>query len=201
MPDSTQDLLLTYGTPALALALFIGALGLPIPGTALLLAAGALARGGFVSAPAVAVTTVLAVSAAALGDGTSYLLARRGFKSFLGRLEGNATRRRAERAIERYGIFAIFFSRFLVTPLALPTNLIAGGDRYPFGRFIAICLVGETVWVVLFGGLGYLFAQSWQEIGGIAGDLGLWLAGAAITALGFYEAYKYWRHHHAGTHP
>ena len=93
------------------------------------------------------------------------------------------------------------FSRFLVTPLALPTNLIAGGDRYPFARFIAICLAGETVWVILFGGLGYLFAHSWQAIGGIAGDLGWLLAGAAIVALGFYEAYKYWRHHHAGTHP
>ena len=201
MPDSAQDLILNYGTPALALAIFIGALGLPIPGTALLLAAGALARGGSLSAPAVAVMTVLAVSAAVLGDGTSYLLARRGFKSFLSRLEGNAAWRRAERAIERYGIFAIFFSRFLVTPLALPTNLIAAGDRYPFGRFIATCLAGEAIWVILFGGLGYLFARSWQAIGGIASDIGLWLVGAAVVALGFYEAYRYWRHHHASTHP
>lgn len=198
MPDSASDLLLNYGPLALALAIFVGALGLPLPGTALLLAAGALARGGLVNAP---VAAVMAVSAAVLGDGTSYLLARFGFKPVLGRLEGNAAWRRAEQAIERWGVFAILLSRFLVTPLALPTNLIVGGDRYPFVRFISLCLAGETVWVILFGGLGYLFAESWRAIGGFAGDLGLWLTGAAVAAVGFYEAYKLWSHHHANAKP
>lgn len=191
--DSAPDLLLHYGPPALAIAIFVGALGLPLPGAAILLAAGALARGGLLNAP---VAAVLAVSAAVLGDATSYGLARLGFKPFLGRLEGNAAWRRAERAFEHRGMLAILFSRFLITPLALPTNLIAGGDRYPFARFVSACLAGETVWVVLFGGLGYLFAHSWQRIGGIANDLGLWLAGIAVAALGLYEAYVLWRHHH-----
>ena len=195
MPDSIPNLLLNYGPPALAVAIFVGALGVPLPGTTLLLATGALARGGLVSVPAVVVMAVLAVSAAVLGDGTSYGLARRGFKPFLSRLEGNSAWRRAERAFERKGAFAILLSRFLVTPLALPTNLIAGGERYPFARFVSFCLVGETVWVVLFGGLGYPFAGSWRAIGGIAGDLGLWLAVAAVVALGCYEAYHLWRHH------
>ena len=194
MPDSAPNLLLNYGPLALALAIFIGALGLPIPGTALLLAAGALARGNLVSVPVVA---ILAVSAAVLGDAASYWLTRVGFAPIVGRLEGKAAWRRAERAFERHGVLAILLSRFLVTPLALPTNLIAAGDRYPFARFFYASLVGEAVWVVLFGGLGYLFAESWQAIGGLAGDLGLWLTGTAIVTLGFYEAYRFWSHHHA----
>ena len=194
MPDLTPELLLDYGPFALALALFVGALGLPIPGTAVLLAAGALAaRGGFANAPIVA---VVAVSAAVLGDAASYGLARLGFETFLNRLGGNAAWRRAEQAFERRGVFAILLSRFLVTPLAVPINLMAGGDRYPFARFVSACLVGEAVWVALFGGLGYLFAESWQQIGGIAGDVGLWLAVAAVVAFGTYEAYQFWRHHH-----
>ena len=69
-------------------------------------------------------------------------------------------------------MLAIPLSRFLVTPLALPTNLIAAGDRYPFPRFASACLAGEAVRVTLFGGLGYLFAGSRRTIEGRAGDLG-----------------------------
>ena len=188
------DLLLNYGPPALAIVLFVGALGLPIPSTALILAAGALVREGLVDAP---LSAILAVIAAVLGDASSYLLARLGFAPILGRLEGSASWHRAERAFERWGKLAILFSRFLVTPLSLPVNAIAGAVRYPFAGFFLLCAIGEVVWVALFGGLGYLFAGSWQAIGGLAGDLGLWLTGAAIVTLGFYEAYRFWSHYHA----
>ena len=194
MPDSVLDLLLNYGPVALALVFFVGALGLPIPSTALLLAAGALARIGLVDAP---LTAILAVVAAVLGDAAGYLLARLGFAPILGRLKGNASWHRAERAFERWGKLAILSSRFLVTPLSLPINAIAGAVRYPFAGFFLLCAIGEVAWVALFGGLGYLSAGSWHAIGGAASDLGLWLAGAAVAALGLYEAYKLWGHHHA----
>ena len=38
--------LITYGAPVLALALFVGALGLPLPGTLFVIAAGAFVRQG-----------------------------------------------------------------------------------------------------------------------------------------------------------
>jgi membrane protein DedA with SNARE-associated domain len=95
------------------------------------------------------------------------------------------------------GKLAILSSRFLVTPLSLPINAIAGAVRYPFAGFLLLCAIGELAWVSLFGGLGYIFAGSWRAVGGIAGDLGLWLACASIAALGVYEAYKLWSHHNA----
>ncbi|PLS84210.1 MAG: hypothetical protein CYG60_19160 [Actinobacteria bacterium] len=198
MPDSVLDLLLNRGPPALAIVLFAAALGLPIPSTALVLAAGALAREGRVDAPLYA---ILALIGAVLGDAAGYLLARLGFAPILRRLEGSTSWHRAERAFERWGKLTILFSRFLVTPLSPPVNAIAGAVRYPFAGFFLLCAIGEVVWVALFGGLGYFFAEGWQEIGRIAGDLSLWLAGGAVVALGFYEAYKYWRHRHACTQP
>lgn len=194
MPDSVLDLLLNYGPFALALVLFLGALGLPIPSTALILAAGALAREGLLE---LLLSAALAVTAAILGDSTSYLLARLGLAPVLSRLQGNVSWHRAERAFERWGKLTVLSSRFLVTPLSLPVNVIAGGVRYPFGGFVLLCCIGEVVWVVLFGGLGYLFAGSWREIGSTASDLGLWLAGATVAAVGLYEAYKLWSHHYA----
>lgn len=192
MPDSVLDLLLNYGPLVLAMVLFLGALGLPIPSTALILAAGALAHEGLVDLP---LSAALAVTAALLGDVASYLLARLGFAPVLSRLEKNPSWHRAERAFERWGKLAVLSSRFLVTPLSLPVNVIAGGTRYPFASFILLCAIGEILWVTLFGGLGYLFAGSWREIGNMAGGLGLWLAVAAVVAVIFYEAYRFWRHY------
>ena len=194
MPDSVLDLLLNYGPWALTIVLFAGALGLPIPGTAVILAAGALAHEGLVDAP---LTAALAVAAAVLGDAASYVLLRLGFAPILGRLEGSVSWHRAERAFERWGKLAILSSRFLVTPLSLPINVMASAVRYPFAGFLLLCVIGEVAWVALFGGLGYLFAGSWRAIEGAASDLGFWLAVSAVAALGFYEAYKLWSHHHA----
>ena len=191
MPASVLDLLLNYGPLALALVLFLGALGLPIPSTALVLAAGALAREGLVEVPALA---VLAASAALLGDAASYLLARRGLAPFLGRLEKAPSWHRAEQAFERWGKLAVLSSRFLVTPLSLPVNVIAGGVRYPFGAFVLLCAMGEILWVTLFGGLGYLFAGSWREIWSVAGTIGSVLAASTVVAVISYEAYNRWRH-------
>jgi membrane protein DedA with SNARE-associated domain len=142
-------------------------------------------------------TAGLAVVAAILGDSASYVVARLGFAPILGRLDGNASWHRAEWDFERWGKLAILSSRFLVTPLSLPINAIAGAVRYPFAGFFLLCAIGEVAWVSLFGGLGYLFAGSWREIRGAASDLGLWLTGAAVAALGVYEAYKLWSHRHA----
>ena len=191
MPDSITDLLLNYGPLALAIVLFLGALGLPIPSTALILAAGALARGGLLDLP---LSAVLAVAAALLGDAASYLLSRLGLAPVLSRLEGSTSWQRAERAFERWGGLTVLSSRFLVTPLSLPVNVIAGGVRYPFGSFILLCAIGEVLWVTLFGGLGYLFADSWREIGGTARNLGLWLTVTAVAAVVLHEAYRIYRH-------
>lgn len=190
MPDSVPDLLLNYGPLVLAIVLFLGALGLPIPSTALILATGALAREGLVDLPS---SAALAVTAALLGDAASYLLARLGFAPLLSKLEKNISWHRAERVFERWGNLTILSSRFLVTPLSLPVNMIAGGVRYPFGGFILICAIGEVLWVTLFGGLGYLFAGSWREIGDTAGSLGLWITGAAILTVALYESYRRYR--------
>lgn len=186
------DLLLNYGPWAFTIVLFAGALGLPIPSTAMIVAAGALAHEGLLDTP---LTAVLAVAAALLGDAASYILLRLGFAPILDRLEESASWHRAERAFERWGKLAILSSRFLVTPLSLPINAIAGAVRYPFAGFLLLCAIGEVAWVALFGGLGYLFAGSWREIGGAASDLGFWLAAITAAALGAYEAYKLWSHH------
>jgi membrane-associated protein len=198
MLDGALNALQGYGPPALALMIFVGCLGLPIPCAMLLLATGAFVRTGLLRVELVA---PLALLAAVVGDSCSYLMGRRGEAVLARRLQGSLSWSRAERAFDRWGIWAIPLTRFVLTPLALPTNLIAGAGRFSYRRFVGLCLLGEAVWVLLFGGLGYLFASSWQSVGAFAGGLSGWLLGLALVALGVYEIYEHWRHHTTPARP
>jgi membrane protein DedA with SNARE-associated domain len=179
MGDAFINLILTYGLPALVLALVIGALGIPLPLSMLLLVAGALVRQGAFD---LVLTAALALLATVLGDSISYYLGRCGGWLVRKRMEGTKAWLRAQDTFDRRGALAILLTRFLLTPLALPTNLIAGGSRYAFSRFLALDIAGELLWVALYGGLGYLFADRWQTISDLMGGLNGLLVGIVALA-------------------
>ena len=54
-------------------------------------------------------------------------------------------------------------TRFWLTSLAPAINIIAGG-RYSYRRFLLFDLAGQFLWVMLYGGLGYLFALQWEWV-------------------------------------
>lgn len=187
--NGLQDLLLTtlinQGAAALGGLLWLAALGVPLPATMLLVAAGAFVQQG-VLPPGTAAAA--AVAGAVAGDGGSYLLGRVGGSRLPDALRRSASWQRAAALFERWGPWAVVVTRFLLTPLALPVNLLAGSTRFAWPRFMAAVVVGEVAWVALFGGLGYLFADRWEALGALAGDsaavaVGLALAGWGVARL------------------
>jgi membrane protein DedA with SNARE-associated domain len=194
MSDITDTLLtavLAYGAPALGLALLIVALGIPLPATLLLLASGAFVRQGVLDAW---VALGLGLLGSVLGDSGSYCLGRCGGTLVLRRIEGRALWRQARATFERRGALAIFMTRFLLTPLALPTNLLAGSSRYAYGRFLALDALGELIWIALYGGLGYAFADQWETISDLAGNLTGAVIGLLALVAGGALAYRMRRH-------
>ena len=187
LTDTLLTALLAYGAPALGLALLIVALGIPLPATLLLLASGAFARQGILDAR---VALALGLLGSVLGDSGSYCLGRCGGALVLKRVEGRAIWSRARASFERRGGLAIFLTRFMLTPLALPTNLIAGSSRYAYGRFLALDLLGELVWIALYGGLGYAFADQWETMSELAGNLTGALIGLLALVAGGTLAYR-----------
>jgi len=154
LTDTLLTAMTTVGPAALSLALLMGALGVPLPGTLFLLAAGALARAGGMDG---ALAMTMALLGVLIGDSAGYVLGLSGQRLLLRRFEGGATWRQAQGRFQQWGGATIFLTRFLLTPLAVPTNLIAGSSRYTYWRFLAFDAAGELAWVVLYGGLGYFF--------------------------------------------
>lgn len=191
IPNSILPYLLTllqeYGYPTLWLSIFIGALGIPLPNTLVLLAAGAFAALGNFN---FAVLLLVAVSAFVAGDNGSYWIGRRWGSRLLLWLEGRLikprTVTRSRVYFHRLGGWAIFFSRFLVSALGGAINLLAGAELYPYRRFLVYDIAGETLGALLPLGLGYIFGASWVAVGDMLGSLSFFLLTLLIVlALGY----------------
>lgn len=181
--DFLLTLLLNQGAALLAGVLFFAALGVPLPATLLLLATGAFVRHGVLP---VVWTVAAAWLGAVLGDACSYGLGRWGAHRLPEQLTTGRAWQRAGALFGRWGATSVFVTRFLLTPLALPVNLLAGSTCYGFSRFLLAVVLGEAVWVVLFVGLGYTFADRWEWLAQFAGDLVGVLLGAVALCSGVW---------------
>ena len=181
--DSLSD-----GYPMLALAVLLGTLGAPIPLTAVLAASGALARQGHLQ---LSLLYLLCVGSAVLGDNLGYAIGRYGLRSLPMRLPWHPKAHPVPRP-HRYSAvlsqlagllgprtdlgLAIFVTRWGITTLATPINLLAGYRRYRWRRFALLDLVGESLWVALALLPGYALGATWHAAPVIAALLAVVLA-------------------------
>lgn len=127
----------------------VESVGVPLPGETVVIGAALLAGQGVVSPVVVAVCAGLS---AAVGDSVGYLLGRR----YGDRLFAFAARRSprhlgpervagAVRLMERHGVWAVFFGRF-VALLRILAGPLAGSLAMPYRRFALANWAGAAVW-------------------------------------------------------
>lgn len=179
--------ILNYGALMFSATLYVSALGTPIPGTFVVLAGGAFVQQGVLDWR---LAFLLGLVGVVLGDSTSYAMGRLAKIWVQRRFGQSAAWKNAQTVFERRGGFAIYLTRCFVTPLAIPTNLIAGSGGYAYWRFLVYDALGEITWLVVFGGLGILFGSNWEAISQLISDLSGVLAGAALLGLGVYFLWR-----------
>lgn len=188
--SSISDFLLTallnQGNLLLGGTLFLAALGLPLPASMLVIAAGAFTRQGMLGLEGAA---SFALVGAVAGDGCSYIVGRYGLERLPTRFRALVSTPTTTQWFSRWGGWSVFSTRFLLTPLALPVNLLAGSTRYPWHRYMTAVLAGEVTWVASFGGLGYLFADQWENMSQLTSDFVGLLLGLALAVLGITMAW------------
>lgn len=186
----TEMLLTTvvnYGAPALGAAVLLAAIGIPVPSTLLVIAAGAFIRMEFLGLPAALAFALVGVL---IGDTVSYSIGRFAGDWAERRFKGQRLWLSTRSSFERYGGGMIYISRWLLTSVAIPVNLFAGGSHYPYPRFMVFDFLGEATWLALFGGLGYAFGSQWETVSQAATDFGGLIAGIVILSAGIYLAVK-----------
>ena len=135
-------------------SLFIAAAGIPLPITLVLLAVGAFTGVGDFNPVWIA---LVATSGSVAGDQLGYGVGRRWGSQlllwlqrspYLQRLSGRAIAP-AETYFARYGGWAVFLTRFLVSGLGGVTNLLAGATRYRYLRFLLADIAGEALGAII----------------------------------------------------
>jgi membrane-associated protein len=182
--------IIDYGAPMVGGVLLLGALGLPLAGQLVVIAAGAFMRQQLLDMYTTPLWGLLGVVA---GDTIVYGIGRFASKSIEKRFGESASWRNAQAQFTKRGGIAIYLTRWLITPLAIPTNLIAGGSRYSFGRFLFFDIAGEITWILLYGGLGYAFGDQWDLITELIGNFSGVIVSVLLIGVGVYLLVRFSR--------
>ncbi len=157
--------LISHGYAVLFLAVLAEQLGLPLPATPFIVAAGALAHTGQMS---FAVAILLATVASVLADLSWYQIGRlRGVKvlRLLCRisLEPDYCVRRTENFFSRHGTKTLLIAKFVpgISAVAPP---VAGINHLPLARFLIYDGTGAVLWIGSFMLLGYLFSNQLEQV-------------------------------------
>lgn len=169
-----------YGMPLLFGITVAASIGIPLPMSLLLIAAGSFADHGEMNGPAVIAVASLG---AILGDQIGYVIGRWGDRKLTARVSrwmGSEERlTQAEEHARKWGGVGIFLTRWLLTPLGPFVNLVSGFASYPWHRFVMWDVLGEVLWVLLYVSLGQIFAHRVQALSSFLGQI-TW----AMLALG-----------------
>ena len=188
MSDFLLTAIINYGAPILGLIVFIGAMGAPFPGTVIVIAAGAFSRQGLLSWHATGLTALACV---VLGDTLSYAMGFYARQPVLRRFQGSDRWAQAETSFKRWGGMSVFWTRFLLTAIAVPVNLIAGTSNFRFRRFFLFDFLGESIWIFGYGGLGYLFGTQWEVISELLSNISGLALGILIFGAGLWLAVRW----------
>jgi len=189
MSDFFLTQVINYGAPLIGIILFLGALGFPVGASVVVIAAGAFSQQGILNW---ASATLIGLVGAVIGDMLSYGIGyyARGWTQK--RFGNSPVWTNANQSFQNNAGWAVFLTRWLVTAIAIPTNLIAGESRYKFSHFLLYDISGEFVWILLYGGLGYWFGSEWELVYDFISNFGGLILGLVIFGFGIKQVLS-WR--------
>ncbi|MFD0358060.1 DedA family protein [Streptomyces sp. NPDC127110] len=142
--------------PAISVYLLVGlvigleSLGIPLPGEIILVSSALLASQHGEIDPVV--LGLCAIAGAIIGDSIGYAIGRRGGKPLLEKLGRRFPKHfgpdqvaMAERSFDRWGMWAVFFGRF-VALLRIFAGPLAGVLQMPYWRFLVANVLGGILW-------------------------------------------------------
>lgn len=184
MTDLLLEWMSHYGVPILGATTFLSCLALPVPSSLMMLTAG-----GFVASGDLAGWSVMTAAylGAVVGDQAGYALGRGFGAPILTRLSRRPRRaqliERARTRLRTHGTMAVFFSRWLVSPLGPYVNLASGASDMHWLRFSGASIAGEAVWVCAYVAMGYGFADRLVQISSLLGSASGALAAGTVAIL------------------
>ena len=188
----TLQFLVKHGYVVLFASVLAQQLGVPLPSTPFIIAAGALAYSGQLN---FAAALVVACGAAIMADMVWFEIGRRrGARvlQFLCRisLEPDYCVRRTENTFAKYGAKTLIVGKLIpgISTIATP---MAGVYGLPRSRFLFFDGLGILLWIGTFELLGYLFSDQLEDVVTYASRFGGLLVVLLGGSLAAYVGWKY----------
>lgn len=181
LQDTLLSTLTSYGPVVLFVSVLIASIGVPLPVSFLLIAAGAFVEHGDMNYFAVIAASVVG---AVIGDHIGYSIGLFGGRTLAERISrrfnAEALLSRAESTMHKWGDISVFLSRWLITALGPYINLTSGITHHKLPRFTLFDLLGELLWVLVYVQIGRLFSDRVAEVTDAMGDL-IWVVLGVIA--------------------
>ena len=177
-----------YGAPMVGALLYLGGLGVPLPGTLLVIACGAFIRQSVLDATQ---TPILGYLGTIAGDASLFAIGALASGPIQKRFGQTAAWVYAHDMFQKRGGISIFLTRWLLTAVAFPITLIAGSSGYRFRKFMLFAMLGELTWITLYGAVGYAFGSQWELVSDFISNLSGFIVGAVALGAGIYILLKF----------
>ncbi|HUN24065.1 MAG TPA: VTT domain-containing protein [Anaerolineales bacterium] len=185
--DTLLNYLVLYGLWVVGAVVFLTAMGAPLPSTFFVIACGAFVQQNILEPVS---SLIVAWICVVLGDFASYAIGYWLGQHLPAKIQSSTSWKNGEAYFNKRGGMAIFMTRWLITPIALPVNLLAGSSRIPAIRFVGFSASGELLWLVLYGGLGYGFGTQWEALSDLVSSLSGVVVGIVLVMGGAYWLLK-----------
>lgn len=164
MLETLLSYLLVYQYTLLFFVVFLASFWLPIPASALIMAVGAFAVDGYFETT---LSFFVILAGVLCGDFLGYILSRLYGKQLFIRLHmGRVFESKQFLLFEPYfrnnASLSIFLSRFLITVIWPAINILSGISRISYLRFLVADISWEVLYVLIYGGIGYMFWNEWE---------------------------------------
>lgn len=169
---------LIYKYVAIFLVIYFGAVGLPLPANAMLLAVGAFASQGYFS---FWFSLIVAVVANTLGDLTGYGITRKYGEVVIHKLKLDRVKffLHLKEELRTDAVVTVFTTRFAGS-LSSITNFLAGWVKVPMQTFLFFDVLGNVIEPFVALAIGYAVGNYWSDFSGILGILTGMVAVAVI---------------------
>ena len=186
------DFFIRHGEAVLFVYVFADQIGVPLPAVPALLAMGALAAVGKIN---FGLALLASVIASVLADVIWYGLGRARGPQVLRllckiSLEPDSCVRRTEDTFVRYGVRSLIIAKF-IPGLSTVAPPLAGMVGVSVPRFVVYSALAALLWVVAWGGLGYVAGEALREVTATTGRIGTVLLALVAACIAGYVGLKW----------
>lgn len=194
MMEAFEHLVQSHGYWVVGVVICLEAMGLPMPGESLLIAAAIYAA----TTHQLAIEWIVLAAAvgAIMGDNFGYLIGQRLGRPALERYGPRVgltvgRQRLGQYLFFKYGGVVVFFGRFIAF-LRTFAALLAGANRMRWGRFLMWNALGGIAWTHLYGISAYFLGN---QVHRLVGPVGL-VIGAVAVGIAVYVVLFLKKHEH-----